>query len=234
MAVDKGLNYGRANIDLFFSNLPKADVIVDLGAGQGADLDISKKYFKEATRIAVEAYPPYQDILSSKGYRVVALNIETEKLPFADNSVDVVMCNQIMEHCKEIWWILHEITRVLKVGGSYIVGIPNLASLHNRFLLSIGRQPTSIQNHSAHVRGYTKKDFIKFLDSGFNGGYTLKQFAGSNFYPFPPIVAKPLARLFPTFSWSIFFEFRKIQTYKDGFLNFPKNQKLETNFFLGQ
>ena len=232
--IDKSLNWGRANIELFCNNISSAGVIVDIGAGKGADLDITEKYFKDATRIAVEAYPPYQDILTSKGYKVISLNIECEKLPFEDNSVDIIICNQIMEHCKEIWWILHEITRVLKVGGSLIVGIPNLASCHNRFLLTIGRQPTSIQNNSAHVRGYTKSDFIKFLNTGFPQGYVLKQFAGSNFYPFPPTIAKPLAHLFPTLAWSIFFEFRKQKNYSDkGFLIYPVSEKLETNFYLG-
>lgn len=232
--VDKSLNWGRRNIEKFLSNIHNGEIIVDIGAGLGTDLDISKKYFPNAQRIAVEAYPPYQQILFSKGYKVISLNIENEKLPFEDSSVDIIMCNQIMEHCKEIWWILHEITRVLKVGGSYIVGVPNLASFHNRCLLAIGEQPTSIQNQSAHVRGYTKKDFIKFLNSGFKGGYTLNQFAGSNFYPFPPSIAKPLASIFPTLAWSIFFEFKKQKNYNDnGFLVFPRTEKLETNFYLG-
>lgn len=100
--------------------------------------------------------------------------------------------NQIFEHVKEVFWILHEVTRVLKKGGSLIVGVPNLASLHNRFLLLLGAQPTSIQNDSAHLKGFTKSDFKKLLQSGFNGGYKLEGFAGSNFYPFPPLLAKPL------------------------------------------
>lgn len=49
------------------------------------------------------------------------------------------------------------------------------------------------------------KDVLNFLPSCFPGGYQLKAFGGSNFYPFPPVIAaRPLARLFPTMAWGIF------------------------------
>ena len=83
------------------------------------------------------------------------------------------------------------------MGGKLIIGVPNLASLHNRILLCLGRQPSPIKTHSAHVRGYTKYDLLDFLQSCFPEGYALKDFKGSNFYPFPPVVAKPLAQILP-------------------------------------
>jgi SAM-dependent methyltransferase len=135
--------------------------------------------------------------------------IENEILPLKDESINIIIANQILEHTKEIFWIFHEISRVLTVGGKLIIGVPNLASLHNRLLLMLGLQPTAIKINSAHIRGFTKKDFLNFLQSCFPGGYELKAFDGSNFYPFPPVIAKPLARLFPTMTWGIFFVFEK-------------------------
>jgi len=88
-----------------------------------------------------------------------------------------------------------------------VLGVPNLASLHNRLLLVIGKQPTSIQNSSAHVRGYTKSDILKLLR--IYGGYEVIVFKGSNFYPFPLLLAKPLAKCFPNMAWSIFFLLKK-------------------------
>jgi len=162
------------------------------------------------------------------------LDIERGVFPFANESIDVVVANQILEHTKEIFWIFHEITRVLTVGGKLIIGVPNLASLHNRLLLLIGIQPTSIQNASAHVRGYTKYDLLRFLRNCFPDGYELKGFGGSNFYPFPPIIARPLARIFPNMAWGIFFMFEKQKPYQREFLDFPVTNRLETNFFLGK
>jgi SAM-dependent methyltransferase len=226
--IDRSLNYGRQHIESFLQMAGGCAVIVDLGAGTGNDLRIARKVYPNAMHIAVESWLPYQDLLRGDGFTVVSLDLERERLPFVDDSVDAVL-----EHCKDIFWIFSEISRVLKVGGSVIVGVPNLAALHNRFLLAFGRQPTQIKSASAHVRGYTKGDILHFLESCFPAGYQLTAFGGGNFYPFPPVIAKPLARLFPTAAWGIFMMLRKSKAYSGEFLKFPVEQQLETNFWLG-
>ncbi|WP_158552607.1 class I SAM-dependent methyltransferase [Spirosoma telluris] len=232
--IDKNLNYGRHHIADFLKKSLPYTTVVDLGAGQGDDLMLAKKQNPDAVLYALESYAPYVKTLKEKGINVFSVDLEKDRLPFEDESIDVVMINQVFEHVKEVFWIMHEVTRVLKVGGHFIIGVPNLASLHNRLLLLIGNQPTCIQNDSAHVRGYTRNDFFKLLDSGFPGGYKLEQFGGSNFYPFPAVIAKPLARLFPTMAWSMFMLLKKERSYMDdGYAKFPITKQLETNFFTG-
>lgn len=233
MIIDKKLNYGRHHIANFTKNLPAGAIAVDLGAGHGDDLLITKSNNPNILLHAIETYPPYQQELKSNNIIVHSCNLENDKLPFKDESVDLIICNQIIEHCKEIWWIMNEITRILKVGGRLVIGVPNLASLHNRLLLLLGNQPTSIQNDSSHLRGYTKNDLSKFVIKISDRGYKLKKFGGSNFYPFPPIIAKPLAAIFPTMAWSNFFWFEKTKRHSNKFINFLQNNRLETNFYLG-
>ncbi len=132
-----------------------------------------------------------------------------------------MIANQVLEHTKELFWIFHETTRSLKEGGYFIIGVPNLASFHNRLLLAIGRQPSQINSASAHVRGFTKPDLVGFVNDCFPGGYELVRFGGSNFYPFPSSVAKPLAAVFPSLSWGIFLMFKKTATYNGEFKEFP-------------
>jgi len=97
----------------------------------------------------------------------------------------------------------------------------------------MGRQPTSIGNHSAHIRGYTRFDMLRLLNCGFPQGYELRGFQGSNFYPFPPVVARPLARLFPGMAVSFFLLLRKTREYDDSFLRYPVDMQLNTNFYVG-
>jgi ubiquinone/menaquinone biosynthesis C-methylase UbiE len=233
--IDRSLNYGRHQIEKFFLEISKSNyqIVLDIGAGHGDDLFIAKRYNKNAKLHGIEVYPPYANELIQAGITVHSLNIEKDKLPFSDDCIDVIVANQIMEHVKEVYWLLHEISRTLKVGGSLIIGVPNLASLHNRLLLLFGEQPSTIQNNSAHVRGYTKKDLLKLLSSCFPGGYELQLFGGSNFYPLPAVIAKQLARMFPNAAWSIFLLLRKVKTYDKQFLQFPIANQLETNFYLG-
>ena len=231
--IDRSLNYGRHWIEEFLRRKGPVATVVDLGAGHGTDLAIAKRLMPECALHAVECWPPYVEELSSQGIAVHPLNIERDELPFPSRSVDVVIANQVLEHTKELFWIFHETTRVLRSGGAFIVGVPNLASLHNRLLLALGRQPSPIKSASAHVRGFTRPDMLHFVESCFPGGYGLRGFGGSNFYPFPPVVARPLARLFPRMAWGMFFMFEKRREYTDEFLRFPAVQQLETNYFLG-
>ena len=232
--IDRSLNYGRHHIGGFLGRAKSAKAVLDLGAGHGTDLGIAREVLPDARLYAVENWPPYVEELSKQGINVSSLDLEREMLPFHDGDIDIVIANQVLEHTKEIFWIFHEVTRVLSVGGSFIIGVPNLASLHNRVLLSLGRQPTPIKSASAHVRGFTRRDLLNFVVSCFPQGFELTAFGGSNFYPFPPGIAKPLAAVFPNAAWGIFLMLQKRREYRGEFLEFPKVKKLETNFFLGE
>ncbi|MHA1230901.1 MAG: class I SAM-dependent methyltransferase [Candidatus Helarchaeota archaeon] len=230
--VDKRLNYGRHIIESFANKIRNFDNVVDIGAGSGDDLMIYKKINPKAKLFALEGYEPNISILRDNGITSILHNLEKDKFPFDNESIDIINANQILEHIKELFWVLHEILRTLKIGGYFVLGVPNLASLHNRLLLFIGKQPTSIQNGSAHVRDYTKSDILKFLK--IFGGYELIDFKGSNFYPFPPTLAKPLARCLPNMAWSIFLLLKKTKKYNSEFIKWPIEKKLETNFYLGE
>jgi SAM-dependent methyltransferase len=156
---------------------------------------------------------------------VASLNLETDEFPYSDEYFDIIVINQVLEHVKEFFWIVSEINRVLKNGGLLIIGVPNLASWHNRLLLLLGQQPTSIRILGPHVRGYTKNDLVMTMNT--YGGFELYDYGGSNFYPFPPFISKIFSKFFPLGSVSLFCAFKKIKqsTFKE-FLS----ERLETNF----
>lgn len=231
--IDRSLNYGRHHIRSFLAASGQYRTVLDIGAGQGNDLQIARELVPHADLHAIEVHEANVRHLSNRGITVHELDVERERFPLGDGSVDVVLANQILEHTKEIFWIFHEISRVLRTGGVLIIGVPNLASLHNRLLLLFGVQPTPLKNDSAHVRGYTRGDLLRFLNRPFPGGYELVRFGGSNFYPFPPAVARPLAALYPNAAWGIFLMLRKQREYGTEFLDFPAREQLETNFFVG-
>jgi len=237
--VDKNLNYGRDVIKGFAEKLNKYSNVLDIGAGSGIDLlcyreAVKKKGEGKVELLALEAYPSNLEKLKKNNINAFNIDLERERFPFDDNSLDVVSANQILEHTKEFFWIMHEVTRVLKVGGCFVIGVPNLASLHNRLLLLVGNQPTCIKVNSAHVRGFTKNGLIDSIDSIWNNGFKLIDFKGSNFYPFPPFLAKPLSKIFPNASTCIFLMLEKTKEYSEkDFLIYPVDNKLETNYYLG-
>jgi SAM-dependent methyltransferase len=231
--IDRHLNFGRNHIRRFLSSIGDFETVLDIGAGGGHDLLAAREVNPRAALVGLEAYPVYAQALREKGFEVHGVNIERDVFPFKEKTFDVVMANQILEHTKELFWIFDQISRVLKPNGHLLIGVPNLAALHNRVLLAAGIQPSPIKNNSAHVRGFTKGDVLRFVESAFPGGYRLVGFGGSNFYPFPPLLARPLAAALPTLAWGIFFNFQKMKPYQGEFLQYPVKNQLETNFFVG-
>src|SRR6185503_3688106 len=114
--------------------------------------------------LGVEVYEGPATTAEGKGLEVARADLETERLPWPDSSVDVVVCNQVLEHLKNIWLPMTEMHRVLRPGGHAILSVPNLASLHNRVLLALGRQPTSIRVFGPHVRGCAFGEFCDLVE----------------------------------------------------------------------
>jgi SAM-dependent methyltransferase len=207
---------------------------VDLGCGNGDDLLIVKNVTGAEKLIGIDFGRWNADKLQAKGIEVIDINLENDIFPFTNESVDLIIANQIMEHCKEIFWINHEIFRCLRKGGYLFLGVPNILSLHNRLLGLCGFHPTQYKSLSAHVRPFSKRDIFQFYTQIAGNFIKIKWWGGSQFYPFPKIIARPLSNIFPNSAFSIFFLIQKIEDYQDNeFLNWTTKAKLETNYYVG-
>ena len=91
------------------------------------------------------------------GYRkVLALDVSTQPLPFAEKSFDVVFCGECLEHVVDTDWLLCEINRVLKPGGHFILTFPNIRTPLSILMMLINMPPMgSARYRSAHVRDFT-------------------------------------------------------------------------------
>lgn len=230
--VDYRETYGRHILDQWSRTIP-CDTTLDLGCGSGSDLLLVKGHHPQANCIGVEYSDAGKAQLVTSGIKPITVDLEREKLPLADASVDLVIGNQILEHTKEIFWINHEVMRVLKVGGYFYLGVPNVLSLHNRLLGLLGVHPTCVQLCSPHVRAFSKNDTLKLYQRVLPHGIKLARFGGSQFYPFPKGIARPLSELFPTMAVSIFFLLQKTAPYNNEFLTWLEAAQMETNYFRG-
>jgi len=79
------------------------------------------------------------------------------ELPYRDNSFDIILCSQVLEHISDAGSAVSEFRRILRPGGLMILAVPNegclLARLRNRVL-----QP-SISRKTDHVNFYTAGSF---------------------------------------------------------------------------
>src|SRR5437667_7738940 len=82
--VDPRLNYGREIVMDFLAKIMPYNTVVDIGAGEGKDLESARRLCPTTRAVSIEGYGPYAKELSSRGMEVHRLDIERQGLPFAD------------------------------------------------------------------------------------------------------------------------------------------------------
>jgi SAM-dependent methyltransferase len=101
--------------------------VLDFGCGAGATVREGLKQGLDiwGADVFFDASPEYltavQDLLGDRVFR-----IENDRLPFADDSFDMVVSNQVFEHVPELGKAIAEIARVLKPGGKLVTLFPTL------------------------------------------------------------------------------------------------------------
>lgn len=182
--------------------------LLDVGAADGLmTLEYARLLKVPEGRICgIEVMDYYLERIAA-GVKVEKIDVEKESFPYPDGTFDFVVCNQVLEHLKNIFLPLSEMERVLKPGGRLALGIPNLAGLHNRALLAFGFQPLCNAISGPHVRCFTHKGFLEFLRSNHN--FTVEAAAGSSLYPLPWPLVDIGARVFPGLSAYTFYLLRK-------------------------
>jgi SAM-dependent methyltransferase len=232
------LNWGRDIVLSWSLEHIRKDInneikILDLGMAHGDDLinvgNESGIQFKNKNLKlhGVECYPPYLKAAIERGILGKSLNIEADRYPYKKETFNIIIANQVIEHTKEIFWIFSEISRICKPGGIVIVGVPNIAALHNRLMFLFGYQPKEIQVLGPHVRGFTIKGFEEFITC--EGYFTLEKVCGSHLYLIPEKISKAIGKTFPGIANSVFFLAQR--TAKSGvFGDILKNRFFETPY----
>jgi SAM-dependent methyltransferase len=113
--------------------------ILDVGAGMG-DLAfvLYTNRFKPEHYYAVDLKPRHVDgILALRDkvnfpVSVCQRDIRTDEFPYADSSMDVAVCFEVVEHFEQkyIYHPLEEIARVLKTDGTLLLSTPNYDGRH--------------------------------------------------------------------------------------------------------
>jgi ubiquinone/menaquinone biosynthesis C-methylase UbiE len=194
--------------------IPSADSLLDVGCGNGDKTQIYGEFLSvPRNRIfGIELKKKYM-LDSERKISVKQIDLEKDPFPFGDQEIHTVICNQVLEHLKNIFLPLGEMDRVTRKGGYIVIGIPNLAALHNRMLILVGRQPLCNEIVGPHVRCFSHKAFLKFLKENHN--FRLVSFMGATIYPFPYPFVEIAAKYFPAFSANTFYLLQKVGHYPD-------------------
>lgn len=134
-------------------------VLLDLGCSTG---DWASYWAGQGWKcLAVDINADAVEAARAKGIDAKVCDLNSERLPFEDNSVDLVFAGELIEHLLDTDGFLREAHRVLKPGGHLLLTTPNLSSFENRLRLLLGFYPMWINYRfdegAGHVRAYTAK-----------------------------------------------------------------------------
>jgi len=207
--------------------------VLDIGCGNGRDLvAIRNKLPAQPVELfGIECTDDLARQAAQHGVQTYRVDLESESLPFPNNYFDIVISNQVLEHLKNSIWAFHEQVRVTKRNGLMIIGVPNLAALHNRVLVTLGRQPSCMKADGPHVRGFTLHELLRLVSA--SKGIQPVGRGGTYIYGFPPAIGKLLGRLFPSLSTTILVAIKKTTDQADILSLLGEGARFETNYFVG-
>ena len=154
-------------------NLSSKAKILDVGCGEGRHIFGSLQAFNQPYCIGYDQHIPSLNTCKEgleffkeldKGGSIF-MQGSVYKLPFADDSFDLIFCSEVLEHLDDYHLALNEIHRVLKTGGKFLPSVPSFWPEKICWTLSKGYQNMP----GGHVRIFKKKQVIsEITNHGFN------------------------------------------------------------------
>lgn len=128
-------------------------IVLDIASGSGYGTQLIARHAKEVYGVDVS-----DDAVTYAKLHFPAANItykvgDGEKIPLDDNSVDVVVTFETIEHIKDYKKFLAEVDRVLKLDGLLLVSTPN--------------DPEFIEGNHFHLHEFTESELKTLLSERF-------------------------------------------------------------------
>jgi SAM-dependent methyltransferase len=131
--------------------------VLDLGCRTGA---LTQHYAAGNNLVGVDVDRSALDAAKERlGIETVWADAE-EELPFPDDSFDVVVAGELLEHLADPAAAVAHVRRVLKPGGRFVGSVPNAFRLKSRIRFVAGRHP---ETDATHLQLFTPAALARLL-----------------------------------------------------------------------
>ena len=164
------------------NGVPGPACILDVGCGDGTAAVLAAQQNPGHRVIGLDWSAGALGRARRLGLTVVRGGVDAPGLPFADQSADLVIMSELIEHLVDTDAAVDEAFRVLKPGGSLLMSTPNLAAWYNRGLVALGVQPIFSEvslravygrpgsQVAGHLHLFTRRALVALLAArGFSG-----------------------------------------------------------------
>jgi SAM-dependent methyltransferase len=134
--------------------------VLDLGCRYGA---LTRAYVEGNDVVGVDVDRQALAEAAKLGIETRLADVD-EPLPFEDESFDVVVAGELLEHLRDPRRLVAEARRVLRSGGTFVASVPNAYRLKNRLRFLAGRKP---EDDPTHLQMFSAND-VRALLSGFD------------------------------------------------------------------
>lgn len=140
--------------------------VLDIGCGKGNTLAWLKANSGCTWVGGVELFHEAASEARKKLDALYEGDIETLDLPIEPESLDVVLCLDVLEHLVDPWRVVRQMHTLLKPGGSLIASIPNVRNFHvlgPLLLLGEWQYTSDGLLDRTHLRFFTRASAIELL-----------------------------------------------------------------------
>jgi ubiquinone/menaquinone biosynthesis C-methylase UbiE len=138
--------------------------ILDVGCGEGTYLNMAKLKIPDSVLCGADMSNVGLEIAKKKNPSAKFIHLNgSNKLPFDDDSYDVVVALDVLEHTFEPTVLLREMTRVSK--KIVIISVPNFSSLPARLQVLFGNVPENNKPNKGHVYWYNQEVVYSVMQS---------------------------------------------------------------------
>ena len=190
------------NIVTLARSTPPPKSMLDLGCDAGGRTAWIARRVGAPAMHGLEIAAERAELAASRGVQVTLADL-SQPFPCDDESFDLVVSNQVIEHVADTDNFVREAFRVLRPGGRAVISTENLAAWHNVASLFLGWQPFSLANVSEAAKAVGNPLGVHRGESGerrghlrvfaYRGlrelfvihGFAVTAILGAGYYPFP-------------------------------------------------
>ncbi len=164
--------------------------LLDCGCGTAPIISLLKEKYPDKHYTGIDLTPKMIEVAKAKGMEGVNLVVgDCEKLPFADNSFDVVICCQSFHHYPNVQDFFDSVCRVLRPGGRLVLrDMTSNSALARWFMNRVELPLVNLTGHGdVHVYG---KEEVRRLCAV--AGLQMELFEERGFFRMHCVARKPV------------------------------------------